>query len=100
MPFEQITPRTFTIRGVQIYAPPAAGVYGISNSREWLYIGETENIQSALLTHLKDVETPLMKREPKGFVFEVCAGASRTTRADRLVLEYAPACNRVSPEHS
>jgi hypothetical protein len=100
MPFEQITPRTFTTGGVRTYAPPAAGVYGISNSREWLYIGETDNIQGALLAHLRDTETPLMKRDPTGFVFEICAGTSRSSRQDRLILEYGPACNRVASEHS
>ena len=57
MPFEQLTPRTFTTGGVQMYAPSAAGVYGISNAREWVYIGQTDNIQGALLAHLRDGET-------------------------------------------
>jgi hypothetical protein len=100
MPFEQLTPRTFTAGGVQTYAPPAAGVYGISNAREWVYIGQSDNIQGALLAHLKDVQTSLMKREPTGFVFEVCDGTLRSTRQDRLIQEYGPACNRTSSRHS
>jgi hypothetical protein len=100
MPFEQLTPRTFTPGGVQMYAPPAAGVYGISNAREWVYIGQSDNIQGALLAHLKDAQTSLMKREPTGFVFEVCDGALRSTRQDRLIQEYGPACNRTSSQHS
>ena len=83
-----------------MYAPSAAGVYGISNAREWVYIGQTDNIQGALLAHLRDGETSLMKREPTGFVFEVCDGALRSTRQDRLILEYGPACNRAQPRHS
>jgi hypothetical protein len=80
-----------------MYAPTSSGVYGISNAREWIYIGESDNIRGALLGHLKDLYAALMKRQPTGFVFEVCDGTRRTARQDRLVLEYEPACNRTAP---
>jgi hypothetical protein len=96
MPFEQMTPRPFTSNAVRIYAPAAAGVYGISNAREWIYIGVADNIQDALMTHLQDLHASVMKRNPTGFVFEVCEGTRRPTRQDRLVLEYEPTCNRQS----
>ena len=96
MPFEQVTPRSFTSAGVQNFAPAASGVYGISNAREWIYIGETDNIQAALLEHLQNPHTSLMSRQPTGFVFEICVEARRPARQDRLVLEYEPACNRNS----
>jgi hypothetical protein len=94
MPFNQFTPRNFTNDAVQMYAPVMSGVYGISNAREWIYIGETDNIQSSLLNHLHEINTPLTKREPTGFVFEVCEQARRASRQGRLVSEYGPACNR------
>ena len=99
MPFERITPRPFTSPAIQTYAPLASGVYGITNAREWIYIGETDNIQAALLEHLSDPGTPLMQRQPAGFVFEICAGTQRSERQGRLITEYAPACNRTQ-EHS
>jgi hypothetical protein len=77
-----------------MYGPASPGVYGISNAREWIFIGESDNIQGALLGHLRDLYTSLMKRQPTGFVFEVCEGTRRTARQDRLVLEYEPRCNR------
>jgi excinuclease UvrABC nuclease subunit len=83
-----------------MYAPVLSGVYGISNAREWIYIGESDNIQNSLLNHLQDLRTSLMKREPTGFVFEVCEQERRTSRQDRLVGEYKPACNREAPQHS
>jgi hypothetical protein len=95
MPFNQFTPRNFATDAVRTYAPALSGVYGISNAREWIYIGETENIQGALLEHLQSSRTPLMKREPTGFVFEVCDEARRSSRQDRLVVEYGPVCNRL-----
>lgn len=94
MPFNQFAPRTFTTDAIQMYAPVTSGVYGISNAREWLYIGETDNIQGALLNHLQSLKTALMKREPTGFVFEICDPARRSSRQDRLVIEYGPTCNR------
>ena len=94
MPFEQLIPRPFTSSGVRMYAPATSGVYGISNSREWLYIGDTDNIQSALLAHMQEPQTALMNSVPTGFVFEICDGALRPVRYNRLIGEYAPTCNR------
>ena len=99
MPFEQLIPRQFTTSGVQAYAPVASGVYGISNAQEWIYIGETDNIQGALLALLRDVRTSLMQRHPTGFVYEVCELARRPERQDRLVMEYHPTCNTSAPQH-
>jgi hypothetical protein len=93
MPFNQLTPRKFAMEAINMYAPVASGVYGISNAREWIYIGESDNIQSSLLTHLKDARATLMKREPTGFVFEICDRATRSSRQGRLVGEYGPSCN-------
>jgi hypothetical protein len=95
MPFNQFTPRTFAADAVHTYAPATSGVYGISNAREWIYIGETDNIQGSLLAHLHELRTALMKREPTGFVFEVCDAARRSSRQDRLIGEYGPFCNRL-----
>ena len=99
MPFEQFVPLPFTLGAVGTHAPTTSGVYGISNAREWIYIGVTDNIQNALFGHLRDVRTSLMKRQPTGFVFEICDAPRRSARQDRLVLEYEPVCNRNSSAH-
>ena len=100
MPFDQLIPRPFTSGAVQMYAPATSGVYGISNAREWIYIGEADNIQRALLVHLQDPDASLLKRQPTGFIFEVCDGGRRSARQDRLLLEYEPTCNRRSSRYS
>jgi excinuclease UvrABC nuclease subunit len=100
MPFEHLIPRPFVPGAIQTYAPMASGVYGISNAREWIYIGEADDIRDALLTHLNEYESPLMKSKPAGFVFEVCDRARRSVRQDRLVHEYGPTCNRRSPRRA
>ena len=94
MPFSQLIPQALTPVMVYAQAPTASGVYGISNAREWIYIGETDNIRGALLAHLQDSETSVMQRQPTGFVFEVCERSRRPARQDWLVLEYEPTCNR------
>jgi hypothetical protein len=94
MPFEHLIPRPFAPVAIQAYAPMTSGVYGISNAREWIYIGETDDIQGALLTHLNEFESALMRSKPAGFVFEVCDRGRRSARQDRLVHEYGPTCNR------
>ena len=57
MPFEQVVPYPLTTGAIRTYAPATSGVYGISNAQEWIYIGETDNIQGALLTHLQQSDT-------------------------------------------
>ncbi len=94
MPFAQIIPRPLSSSAVQAYAPASSGVYGISNAHEWIFISESDNIRIALLGHLRELDTVLMKRQPTGFVFEVCETPGRSSRKDRLVQEYAPICNR------
>jgi hypothetical protein len=100
MPFEHLIPRPFAQGPIHAYAPMASGVYGISNALKWLYIGETDDIRGALLTHLDEYESPLMMSKPAGFVFEVCDRSRRTARQDRLVYEYGPTCNRCPPRRT
>jgi hypothetical protein len=94
MPFHSYLPHSLNASSIRTYAPASSGVYGISNGREWLYIGETHDIQDQLLAHLRDVTSLLNARKPTGFVFEVCSAADRLGRQDRLVSEYEPICNR------
>jgi hypothetical protein len=94
MPFDQVFPRSLTSISIRANAPEVSGIYGISNAREWIYIGETANIRAALLNHLQELDTALINKHPTGFVYEVCDAGGRPARQDRLVLEYEPSCNR------
>ena len=97
MPFEKLFPRSFSPPSIMEHAPARSGVYGISNASEWIYIGETDNIREALSRHLRESDATIFRRQPTGFVFEVCDPASRPTRLERLILEYSPVCNRDRP---
>ncbi len=81
MPFDRFAPHTFSLASVQKNAPALSGVYGISNAREWIFVGETDNIKTTLLGHLQETHTPLLEREPTGFIFELCAPYNRPDRS-------------------
>ena len=71
-------------------------MYGISNSREWIFIGESDNIQNSLLQHVADVNTSIKSRQPTGFSFELCPAHARHSRQDFLIVQYEPVCNRLT----
>jgi hypothetical protein len=98
VPFERTLPRLFTNVAVRNYAPVASGVYGLSNANHWIYIGQSDNIQAALLAHLNEPDSKLMKLAPKGFVLETCDRSNRIARLDRLITEYRPVYNQALPE--
>lgn len=70
------------------------GVYGLSNAREWVFVGIADDIRTALLVHLREANTTLKSRAPTGFTFEICHPSQRAARAIRLVTELSPVCNR------
>ena len=79
---------------VREFAPALSGVYGLSNAREWVFIGESENIQDSLLGHLQKSDPAILNQNPTGFVYEICDRAQRSKRHDSLIVEYRPACNQ------
>lgn len=83
-----MTPRAFNAATVRSFAPAQSGVYGLSNSRNWLVIGETDNILQSLLEHLS--EGGAAQSRPTGFIFETCDPSSRHLRHRRLTNEYHP----------
>jgi hypothetical protein len=97
MPFAEFAPRSFTTASIRKNAPDASGVYGLSNAREWLLVGECNNIRLHLLEHLNETGTFLKAQCPTGFKFELCSPEERIARQDRLVLELEPRFNRRYP---
>lgn len=94
MPFERTLPRSFNPSSVRNFAPAASGVYGLSNAREWIFIGESDNIQAALFEHLSNLDSEVMRLGPKGFVLETCERTRRLARQERLIAEYRPLYNQ------
>jgi hypothetical protein len=90
MPFERLIPHPVTEASARSYAPAVPGVYGLSTAREWIYIGQTDNILASVLEHLRDFESSAGPHQATGFVYEACSGEQRQFRLDRLIQEYAP----------
>jgi hypothetical protein len=93
MPFTRHSGFAFSPVSIQRNAPPVHGVYGISNAREWVFVGRADDIQSALLNHQRESGTDISSHGATGFTFEVCDPARSPERHRRLVAEYRPVCN-------
>lgn len=94
MSFAECAPRSFTVVSIQKNAPESSGVYGLSNDREWIFIGEASNIRARLLEHLREVNTPLIARRPTGFAYEVCSPLDCIARQRALCRQLKPVCDR------
>lgn len=94
MPFENHGNRSFNQVSIGKNAPAASGVYGLSNSRQWLYVGETADIQAELLRHLRQSAAFLRGHNPSGFTYELSSAESRIARQNQLVSELEPIGNR------
>ena len=80
----------FKEEDIEVYAPPASGVYGLYNFRHHITIEASANIHEALLGHVRDATFRFQRFEPTGFTFEVCPKESRESRKQQLILEYNP----------
>ena len=69
-------------------------MYGISNARQWIYIGEADNIRERLLEHVTEPSTEIRRYIPTGFSFEVCDSHTKAERHSPLVSQYDPVYNR------
>jgi hypothetical protein len=95
MPFENHGNRSFTATSVDKNAPAASGVYGLSNSRQWILVGETANIQAELRNHLQYPNELLREHAASGYTFELSPEAYRVERQTQLIHELAPVGNRL-----
>lgn len=94
MPFSNHGNRSFTATSVGRNAPAESGVYGLSDARHWIYVGETANIQAELARHLLSPNVLLRGHAPSGFTFELSTAEHRGERRNRLVAELDPIGNR------
>jgi excinuclease UvrABC nuclease subunit len=96
MPFSSSAWFPFTENGIATYAPRGSGVYGIFNSTQWIYVGESKDMEARLYAHLRgesDQSPCILRRQPTGYVFETCDSATRSVRESALIRELAPSCN-------
>jgi hypothetical protein len=90
MPFENHGSRSFTMTSIHKNAPAESGVYGLSNSQHWIYIGESANLRLQLMAHLRAADGFGIGQNPTGFTYELCAPENRVARQNRLMSELEP----------
>ena len=100
MPFENHGSRSFTMTSIDKNAPATSGVYGLSNSSKWIYVGETDNIHAALIGHLQHPDAILREHSPSGFTYELSTAEHRVERQNHLVFELEPVGNRLVGQFS
>jgi cell division septation protein DedD len=81
---------SFTKGAILLFAPPTSGVYGLFNFDCQVFIGESANIQEALLRHESETDFPSQHLRPTGFTFEPCAVELRKPKADELIARFHP----------
>ena len=81
---------SFTREAILACAPPTSGVYGLFNFDCQVFIGESANIQEALLRHESETDFQSQHLRPTGFAFEPCASELRKTKADELIARFHP----------
>src|SRR5512143_105717 len=81
---------TFTREAILAHAPAASGVYGLFNFDCQIFIGETANIQHALLRHQSETAFQSRHLQPTGFTFETCAIELGKRKADELIERFRP----------
>jgi hypothetical protein len=94
MPFGNHGNRSFTAVSIGKNAPRISGVYGLADAREWIYVGESADIQAELMRHLQNPGSFLRQHPPSGFTFEPSTASARIERQNQLVSELEPIGNR------
>src|SRR5262245_65904854 len=64
---------SFTKGAILLFAPPISGVYGLFNFDCQVFIGESANIQEALLRHQSETDFKSQHLKAPSFLFEMCA---------------------------
>ena len=81
---------SFTAEVIRACVPPSSGVYGLFNPNYQLFIGESENIQDALLGHRSDSDLQSRRYRPTGFAFQVFPAHLRKRKAAELIEKFRP----------
>ena len=92
MPFNKTHAIAFTPSNIRSSVPNASGVYGIFEASAWIFVGETEHLQSRLLEHAADLKHEMHSYNPTHFVYELTDEC--LLRQNQLTRECSPRCNK------
>jgi cell division septation protein DedD len=80
----------FTKEAILACVPPTSGVYGLFNFDCQVFIGESADIQEALLRHVNETDFQSRHLRATGFTFEPCAAELRKPKAAELIARFRP----------
>ena len=81
---------TFSPDVIRACVPPSSGVYGLFNFHHQLFIGESDNLQDALLRHRSDGDSQARRHRPTGFTFQLYSAEVRKRKAAELIERFRP----------
>lgn len=97
MPVDITKTFNFHLLSILANAPHESGVYAIFNAQQWIYVGESGDLQARLLEHLNGSDTTaisIKSHNPTGFLFELVPAVARLGRQNQLISELRPVCNQ------
>ena len=94
MPWNNPNSYPFNQQGV-MQAPARSGVYALYTSQQWIYVGESNDIQRRLLEHLRGDNPCITRSRPTSFSYELCDENQRVARQNQLIVELRPTCNQM-----
>jgi hypothetical protein len=75
---------------ILLQVPSASGVYAIWRDRVCIYVGDTQDLLSRLLTQYRGIDPRITREQPTFFGFELLTGVERVTRRESLIAELRP----------
>lgn len=93
MGFTEQDPRPFTKEDVESLDANQNGVYGLHHTKDWVYVGKSEDIRGRLLDHLNGDNPCITNDSPTHWVAESVNG-DPSDREKELILELDPICNK------
>ncbi len=67
--------------------PARSGVYALCNAQQWIYVGETGDIQARLIQHLNGDNACITRSAPTVFQFDLVDANQRVAVQDRWIAQ-------------
>ena len=90
MPWQSNNRLFFNESSIETNAPAESGVYGCWNENNWIFIGDSNDLQKALLEHERIGFGPHI---PDAFTYELWPAEVRRAKAWNLIVEFQPVLN-------
>ena len=85
----------FNDASIRASAPASSGVYALyDNAGNYVYFGESNDIQRRLLEHLNEPGTCIKRQGAANFAFELSPTILRVQRQNSLIRMYPTLCNQ------